>query len=174
MALSGKISAGTVRILAATVSFDGRRWYCAFTVEAGHEPEHPAHIGMDRAHPVVGVDAGVRDLLVVAAPGGAEVARVGAPRALAAAQARLRALQRRAARQDGPDRRAGRRGSKRWQRTAERTGRLHARAANLRRDALHRGHHPPRAAPRRDRDRGSECGRDDAAQARRRARAGGA
>jgi putative transposase len=137
MALSGKISAGTARVLAATVSFDGRRWYCAFAVEAGREPERPAHIGVDRAHPVVGVDAGVRDLLVVAAPDGAEVARVGAPRALAAAQAQLRAVQRRAARQDGPDRRAGRRGSKRWQRTAERTGRLHARAANLRRDALH-------------------------------------
>ena len=69
MALSGKISAGNARILAATVSFDGRRWYCAFTVEAGREPERPAHIGVDRAHPVVGVDAGVRDLLVVAAPG---------------------------------------------------------------------------------------------------------
>ena len=137
MALAGKISAGAARILAASVSFDGRRWYCAFTVEGGREPECPAHIGVDRAHPVVGADAGVRDLLVVAAPGGAEVARVAAPRALAAAQARLRAIQRRAARQDGPDRRAGRRGSKRWQRTAERAGRLHARAANLRRDALH-------------------------------------
>ena len=73
MALSGKISAGTARILAATVSFDGRRWYCAFAVEAGREPERPAHVGVDRAHPVVGVDAGVRDLLVVAAPDGAEV-----------------------------------------------------------------------------------------------------
>jgi putative transposase len=85
----------------------------------------------------VGVDAGVRDLLVVAAPDGAEVARVPAPRSLAAAQARLRAVQRRAARQDGPDRRTGRRGSKRWARTAGRVARIHARAADLRRDALH-------------------------------------
>ena len=136
-ALSGKISAGAARILSASVSFDGRRWYCAFTVEDHRAPGRPAHVGADRAYPVVGADAGVRDLLVVAAPGGAEVARVGAPRALAAAQARLRAIQRRAARQDGPDRRAGRRGSKRWQRTARRAGRLHARAANLRREALH-------------------------------------
>ncbi len=122
-ALLGRVAAGTARVLAATVSFDGRA--------------RPAHVGPDRAHPVVGVDAGVRDLLVVAAPDGTEVARVRAPRSLARAQARLRAVQRRAARQDGPDRRTGRRGSKRWKRTAARIARIHARAADLRRDALH-------------------------------------
>jgi putative transposase len=120
-----------------TVSFDGRRWYCSSTVETGREPARPAHVGAERAHPVVGVDAGVVDLLVVAAPDGAEVARVPAPRSLAAAQARLRAVQRRAARQDGPDWRAGRRGSNRWHKTAARAGRIHARVADLRRDALH-------------------------------------
>ena len=136
-ALLAGISAGTARIMAATVSWDGRRWYCSFTVETGRVPARPAHAGPDRAHPVVGVDLGVRDLLVVAAPDGGEVARVPAPRALAKAQARLRHLQRRGARQDGPDRRAGRGGSKRWRRTAGRIGRIHARAADLRRDALH-------------------------------------
>ena len=136
-ALFAGIGAGTARIMAATVSWDGRRWYCAFTAETGRVPGRPAHAGPDRAHPVVGVDAGVRDLLVVAAPDGTEVARVRAPRALAEAQARLRHVQRRAARQDGPDRRAGRRGSKRWKRTAGRVARIHARAADLRRDALH-------------------------------------
>src|SRR5260221_1804715 len=105
MALLGRVAAGTARVLAATVSFDGRRWYCSFTVETSREPARPAHAGADRAHPVVGVDAGVRDLLVVAAPDGAEIARVRAPRSLASAHARLRALQRRAARQDAPDRR---------------------------------------------------------------------
>jgi putative transposase len=136
-ALLGRVAAGTARVLAATVSFDGRRWYCSFTVETRREPARPAHAGADRAHPVVGVDAGVRDVLVAAAPDGTQVARVRAPRSLAAAQARLRAVQRRAARQDGPDRRTGRRGSKRWMRTAARIGRIHARAADLRRDALH-------------------------------------
>jgi putative transposase len=136
-ALLARLAAGAARVLAATVSFDGRRWYCSFTAEAGRELGRPAHVGRDRAHPVAGVDAGVRDLLVVAAPDGTEVARVPAPRALAAAQARLRGVQRRAARQDGPDRRTGRRGSKRWQRTARRIARIHARAADLRQDALH-------------------------------------
>ncbi len=135
-ALLARIDAGTARILAATVSYDGRRWYCAFTVEAGREPERPAHIGVDRAHPVVGVDAGVRDLLVVAAAGRAEVARVGAPRRWPRAGPAARgAAARRPPGRPGPA--GGAAGSKRWQRTAERTGRLHARAANLRRDALH-------------------------------------
>ncbi len=135
--LLDKVTAGHARILAATASFDGRRWYCSFTVETGRAPARPAHVGADRAHPVVGVDAGVRDLLVAAAPDGTEVARVPAPRSLAAAQARLRAAQRRSARRDGPDRSTGRRGSKRWRRTARRVARIHARVADLRRDALH-------------------------------------
>jgi putative transposase len=135
--LLDSVTAGTVRILAATVCFDGRRWYCAFTVEAGRVPGRLGHVAADRVHPVAGVDLGVRDLLVAAAPDGTEIARMPAPRPLAKAQARLRAVQRKAARQDGPDRRTGRRGSKRWARTAARIGRIHARAADLRRDALH-------------------------------------
>jgi putative transposase len=137
-ALLARIDAGTARILAATVSFDGRHWHCGFTVEADRELSRPAHAGRDRAHPVAGVDLGVRDLLVAAAPDGTEVARVPAPRSLARAQGRLRALQRRAARQAGPDRRTGRRPSHRWRRTQDRIGRVHARAANIRRDVLHK------------------------------------
>jgi len=53
-ALLGRVAAGTARVLAATVSFDGRRWYCSFTVETRREPARPAHAGADRAHPVVG------------------------------------------------------------------------------------------------------------------------
>src|SRR6266487_1529302 len=34
-ALMTRVRGGTARIMAATVSWDGRRWYCAFTVEAG-------------------------------------------------------------------------------------------------------------------------------------------
>ena len=137
-ALLGKVTAGQARVLAATVSFDGRRWYCSFTVEAGRELRPPAHVGRSRPHPVVGVDLGVRDLLVAAAPDGTEVARIPAPKPLARAQARLRAVQRKAARQAGPDRRSGQRPSMRWTKTAARIGRIHARAANIRRDALHK------------------------------------
>jgi putative transposase len=137
-ALLARAGAGQARVLAATVSFDGRRWYCSFTVDVAGAPGRPAHAGVDRRYPVVGVDAGVRDLLVAAAPDGTEVARVPAPRSLARAQVRLRALQRQAARQDGPDRRTGQGPSGRWTKTAARIGRVHARAANIRRDAQHK------------------------------------
>jgi putative transposase len=137
-ALLGKVATGQARVLAATVSFDGRRWYCSFTVETERALRPPAHAGRDGWHPVVGVDLGVRDLLVAAAPDGTQVARIPAPRSLAAVQARLRALQRRAARQQGSDRRSGQLSSRRWRKTAARIGRVHARAANIRRDALHK------------------------------------
>jgi putative transposase len=58
-----------------------------------------------------------------------------------AAQARLRALQRKAARRHGPydpGMRTKRPPSKRWQRTQARIGNTHARAANVRRDVLHK------------------------------------
>ena len=51
---------------------------------------------------------------------------------------RLRALGRSLSRKTGPDRRTGRRASKRWERAAARLGRAHARVANLRRDGLHK------------------------------------
>jgi putative transposase len=137
-ALLGKVTAGRARVLAATVSFDGRRWYCSVTVAVERELRPPAHVGPGRLHPVVGVDLGVRDLLVAAAPDGTQVARIPAPRSLARAQARLRAVHRRAARQAGPDRRSGQRPSKRWSQTAARIGRVHARSANIRRDVLHK------------------------------------
>jgi putative transposase len=137
-ALLGRVQAGTARVLAATVSFDGRRWQCAFTVETDRALARPAHVRLDREHPVIGVDLGVRDLLVAAAADGAEVARVRAPRPLAAAQTRLRALQRQAARRRGPDRRTGQRPSNRWRRTQARIGRTHAQVANLRADVLHK------------------------------------
>ncbi len=80
-------------------------------------------------------------LLVIAAPDGSEIVRVPAPKSLTAAQARLRALQRMAARQQGPwdpAARARRAPSKRWARTSRRIGRTHAHAAAVRRYVLHK------------------------------------
>ena len=61
----------------------------------------PAHARRS-PHRAVGVDVGVKDLLVVANPDGVEVARVAAPKPLTRAQSRLRAAQRQAARRRGP------------------------------------------------------------------------
>ena len=117
--LARRLEAGTARILSATASRDAAgRWFVSFHVLARRRAGRPGHAGV--RHRVVGVDVGVAagSWLVAATPGGLEVARVAAPRSLAAAQARLRRLQRRAARQAGP-----------W---------LHARAAHVRTDALHK------------------------------------
>ena len=140
--LARRVEAGTARILSATVRQDSAgRWHCALQVivEAKTRPAHARR----SAHPVVGVDVGVKAdaLLVVAAPDGREVGRVPAPKSLTAAQARLRILQRRAARQHGPYDpviQARRVPSKRWRATQARIGRVHAHAAAVRRDVLHK------------------------------------
>jgi putative transposase len=140
--LARRVEAGTARILSATVRQDGAgRWHCSLQVivEAKARPAHARR----SPHPVVGVDVGVKadSLLVVATPDGIEVERVGAPKSLTAAQARLRALQRRAARQQGaydPGTKTKQAPSKRWRRTQARIGRSHVHAAAVRRDALHK------------------------------------
>ena len=133
--LARRIEAGTARILAATVRQDAAgRWHVAFTVEvqrATGKNARPAHARrLAPAGEPVGVDVGARDLVVAATPDGREVLRVPAPRSLHAAQARLRRLQRKRAR--------GQPGSNRQQRTTRRIGRVHARAANIRRDTIHK------------------------------------
>ena len=140
--LARRIEAGTARILSATLSEESSgRWFCSFQVIVRRAVAAPAHVSA--GVPAVGVDAGVKagSLLVVAAPDGREIARVPAPKSLAAAQGRLRALQRKAARQQGPwdpVTRTRRPPSKRWARTSRHIGRTHARAAAIRRDALHK------------------------------------
>jgi putative transposase len=140
--LARRVETGTARILSATLSEDSSgRWHVAFQVIVRRSASVPrqASAGV-RA---VGVDAGVKadSLLVIAAPDGREIRRVPAPKPLTAAQGRLRVLQRRAARQQGPwnpETRATRPPSRRWARTSRRIGRLHARAAAMRRDVLHK------------------------------------
>jgi putative transposase len=136
--LARRLEAGTAKILSATVSCRGGRWYCAFQVIV-RDKARPSNARRS-PHPVVGVDVGVKDLLVVATPDGVEVDRIPAPKSLAAAQAKLRSLQRRAARQHGPyelatqTRRAP---STRWQHTQARIGRVHARVTNIRHHEIH-------------------------------------
>jgi hypothetical protein len=139
--LGRRIEAGTARILSATLAEESSgRWFCSFQVIV-QRAAAPAPTGT--AAPAVGVDVGVKagSLLVIAVPDGHEIGRVPAPKSLTAAQGRLRALQRRAARQQGPwdpGTRTWRQPSKRWARTSRRIGRTHAHAAAVRRDVLHK------------------------------------
>jgi putative transposase len=96
-----RIEAGTGRVLSATVTRNSAgRWHVSFQTLVLRSHVRPAHVAA--RHQVVGVDAGVKDLLVAATADGIEVARVAAPKSLVKAQVRLRSLQRKAARQIGP------------------------------------------------------------------------
>ena len=137
--LTRRIEAGTARILKATVRFERGRWLVSFTCIVARDTGRPAHV--KRGAAVVGIDAGVKDLLVVADPEGNELERHRAPRELKRAQRTLRALQRKAARQVGRWDEMTRRKqdpSKGWQRTQREISHVHARVANLRLDRLHK------------------------------------
>lgn len=125
--LRRRLTAGTARITRATVSRDAAgRWHVSFTAQVQRAVER----GTRRRHAVVGVDAGINDLVVAADADGNEVLREKAPRPLRVAHAKLARLQRKAARQQ--------RGSNRRRTTMRRAGRVHARAGNVRRDVLHK------------------------------------
>jgi putative transposase len=118
--LSRRLEQGSARILAATISRQADRWFVWFTVEV--QRQVPASSGQTS---VVGVDVGVRHLAVLST--GQTIAN---PRALEGSLRKLRRLDRQLARRKP--------GSRRRNRTRRRLARVHARAANLRRDALHK------------------------------------
>ena len=125
--LARRLEAGTARILSATVRYEGGRWYCAFTVEVARQVRTPA-----RPDTIVGVDLGITTLAVLST--GEQVPN---PRHLSKALRRLRRAARRLSRRTGPDRRAGQRPSARWETGRRQVNRIHARVANLRKDAIH-------------------------------------
>ncbi|NMO56892.1 IS200/IS605 family element transposase accessory protein TnpB [Actinoplanes sp. TBRC 11911] len=126
--LARRLDNATARIMSATVRRDAARWHVSFTVEVERAQLSPARPGS-----IVGVDVGIKHLAVLST--GELVAN---PRHLITALQRMRMLARALSRKSGPDRRTGRRPSKRWQRAAARLGRAHAHVSNLRRDDLHK------------------------------------
>jgi IS605 OrfB family transposase len=118
--LARRVEQGTARIIAATISQTADRWFVSFTV--GVQRAIPATNGK---HRVVGVDVGVRHLAILST--GQTIAN---PRALEGSLRKLRRLNRELARR--------RPGSKRRSQSRRRLARIHAHAANLRRDALHK------------------------------------
>jgi putative transposase len=110
---------GSARILAATISRTADRWFVSFTVEVQR------HLPIDTRRTVVGVDVGVRQLAVLS-----DGTMIANPRALEDALRKLRRLNRQLARREP--------GSERRKKTHRRLARVHARTANIRRDALHK------------------------------------
>ncbi|WP_308201018.1 IS607 family element RNA-guided endonuclease TnpB [Actinoplanes sp. M2I2] len=126
--LARRLDNGTARIRSAMVRRDGGRWHVSFTVEIERAERVLARPGS-----TVGVDVGIKHLAVLST---GEL--IDNPRHLVTAQQRMRSLGRALSRKTSPDRRTGRRASKRWERAAARLSRAHARVANLRRDGLHK------------------------------------
>jgi transposase len=127
--LARRLEQGTARILAATISQSGGRWFVSFTCEvqrAQRTPRQPATR--------VGVDVGVKHLAVIST---GEVIDNSAP--LQANFRKLRRQTRQLARCQGPrDPVGGRRApSRNWHEAKARVTKIHARIANLRQEALH-------------------------------------
>ena len=129
--LQRKIAKGTARISQATISKGLRRWYVSFTVhERKHIPETHRNPGS-----VVGIDMGVGDHVIVAAnPQGDEVMRRGLPKTIADYDKRIRHLQRKLSRKQGPNRKAKTKPSNRWIRANNQVNKYRAKQANIRRD----------------------------------------
>jgi putative transposase len=114
-----RLAAGMARILRATVSREGGRWYVSFTCEVEREPGTPRH-----PEAVVGVDVGVRHLAVLSTG-----ETVPNPRPLHTALRKLARLNRELARREP--------GSQGRLETRRNLARLHARVAHIRQDAMH-------------------------------------
>ncbi|MBX5465285.1 MAG: transposase [Clostridia bacterium] len=119
-ALLARVEAGEARILRATVSREGGRWFVSFTCEVERSPGRPKWPAA-----VVGVDAGIRHLAVLSTG-----EKVPNPRPLEKALRKLARLNRELARR--------RPGSKSREETRSKLASLHARVSRIRRDAMHK------------------------------------
>jgi putative transposase len=123
--LARRLENGTARILSATVSRTAQRWFVSFTCEVDRlVPHYHARRGSS-----IGVDLGVKTLLTGADDTG-KILRVDGPKPFRSSLRRLRRASRAHSRKQA--------GSANRRRHAARLARIHARAANVRADALHK------------------------------------
>jgi putative transposase len=123
--LASRVAVGAARILSATVSRTAQRWFVSFIVEEERDvPDRHARPGT-----AIGIDLGVKTLLAGVDDQG-NVVTVQGPKPLRAALRRLRRASRAHSRKQPA--------SNRRRRAAGRLGRIHARVASIRGDALHK------------------------------------
>lgn len=127
-----RIQAGTARLLSATVRYERGRWFVSLQVETAREITR-----VNRPDAAVGIDLGVKHLAVLADSSG-QTRYEPNPKHLDSALKLLRFHSRRVCRRQGPDRRTGRKPSRRWEKANRERNKLHHRVANLRADALHK------------------------------------
>ena len=125
------LATGRAKVLFATVTRRGDRWWISLNVEAADlhpARQHPARSPHDHTG-WVGVDRGLTDLLVAARTDGVETARVPAPKALATRLDRLRRLGQKLSR--------AKKGSNNRRKAIARLARAHAHVRAARQHALH-------------------------------------
>jgi putative transposase len=127
--LARRLEQGSARIMAATVSRTGERWFVSFTCEVNR-----AIAQTRRPRAVIGVDVGIRNLAVLS-----DGRLIPNPAPLLRAQRRLRRLNRQLARRRGPRAADGsqRDPSEGWRQIRRQLSREHARVANIRHNSLH-------------------------------------
>ena len=127
--LARRLEQGTARIMTATVTRTGERWFVSFTCEVNR-----AIALARRPRAVIGVDVGIRNLAVLS---DSRLIPNLAP--LLRAQRRLRRLNRQLARRQGPCAADGsrRNPSQGWRQIRRQLSREHARVANIRKNSLH-------------------------------------
>lgn len=131
--LARRVEAGTARILSATLSKSGNKWFVSFTVEV--ERNIPAPRAVKR---VIGVDLGIKTLYVGATPDGQDTFTVDNPKNTLRSEAALRRAQRMLSRKKGPDRRTGQKASNRYCKAQQRVRRIHRETTNRRIDLIHK------------------------------------
>lgn len=120
-------------IIAAVVSFRGGRWFISIQLETGdYSKRDPAPSGT-----VCGVDLGSRTLATIAGEDNV-VERVPNPKPRKRLLGRVRRQQRRISLQKHRAKKAGQKASRRQRIRQLRLSRLHARIANIRKDAAHK------------------------------------
>jgi putative transposase len=127
--LARRVEQGSARVMTATVTRTGDRWFVSFTCEVKRAIARPR-----RPRATIGVDVGIRHLAVLS-----DGRLVPNPAPLRRAQRRLRRLNRQLARRHGPWAADGsrRNPSAGWHQTRRRLAREHARVANVRHNGLH-------------------------------------
>jgi IS605 OrfB family transposase len=127
--LARRLEQGTARIMTATVTRTGERWFVSFTCEVSR-----AIAQARRPWAVIGVDVGIRNLAVLS-----DGRLIPNPAPLLRAQRRLRRLNRRLARRHGPCAADGsrRNPSQGWRQIRRQLSREHARVANIRQNSVH-------------------------------------
>jgi putative transposase len=123
--LARRLANGTARILSATVSRSAQQWFVSFTVDVERAIPN-AHA---RRGSVIGIDLGIRTLLIGVDDSGSIIA-IDGPKALTSSLRRLRHAGRAHSRKQL--------GSANRRKSAAKLARIHARIGNVRADALHK------------------------------------